>query len=229
MDGKEFSEQTLVNPPGFRATSDQGESLRIGRTQERTRVLGPGVRCAIWFQGCALRCPGCIASAMNDSAPLFFTSAELLSDWALSIEGIEGVTLSGGDPFDQPLNELAEFLERVRTHSALSVLCYTGRTLAQLRGLSDPAVARALRSIDILIDGPYVETLNDGVGWRGSSNQVIHVLGDRAVGAEDGAAVQRGFELNINPGGTVGFTGLPIRGRGRELSQRLEIATHAIK
>ena len=226
-----FFAQSSTTPRATSVAEDPLGQLRIGRTQERTRVLGPGTRCAIWFQGCKLCCAGCMASAMNDAAPLFHTSAARLSEWVLSIEGIDGVTLSGGDPFDQPLDELADFLERVRTRSALSVLCYTGRTLSQLRAQQDPCVDRALQSIDILIDGPYVEALNDGVGWRGSSNQVIHLLGDRTVGAEVGATVQRKLELDIDSSGAVGFTGIPIRGRGRGLLQRLKIATqpHGVK
>ena len=116
----------------------------------------------------------------------------------------------------------AEFLESVRSRSSLSIMLYTGRTLDQLRRQAEPLVERCLASIDILVDGPYVEDLNDGAGWRGSSNQVIHALGNRAVGAECGATAPRRVELIVNASGMASFTGIPGRGRGLSIAGRLE-------
>jgi anaerobic ribonucleoside-triphosphate reductase activating protein len=189
--------------------------------QERTLALGPGTRCVIWFQGCSLSCQGCIAASMNAAPPLFLTTPGLLADWCLSLDGVDGVTLSGGDPFDQPLEPLAEFMETIRLRSQLSVLAYTGRTLDRLNLSSDPAVKRCLDAIDILVDGLYVESLNDGQGWRGSSNQIVHALGPRSAGAADGAVAQRRVELTVSAEGRVAFTGIPRRGHGRSIAQRL--------
>ena len=122
---------------------------------------------------------------------------------------------------NQPLDALAEFMESVRRRSNLSILAYTGRTLDQLRRSSDPMVMRCLGAIDILIDGPYVEGLNDGQGWRGSSNQIVHALGPRSTGAADGAVAQRRVELTVTTEGRVAFTGIPRRGHGRSIAQRL--------
>jgi anaerobic ribonucleoside-triphosphate reductase activating protein len=195
--------------------------LRIARMQERTLALGPGTRCVVWFQGCSLSCQGCIAASMNAAPPLFLTTPQRLADWCLSLDGVEGITLSGGDPFDQPLDALAELMESVRNRSNLSILAYTGRTLDQLVRSSDLAVKRCLEAIDILVDGPYVEALNDGQGWRGSSNQIVHALGPRSTGAAEGAVAQRRVELTVSAEGRVAFTGIPRRGHGRSIAQRL--------
>jgi len=159
---------------------------------------------------------------MNAAPPLFLTSPDRLADWCIRLEGVEGITLSGGDPFDQPSEALAAFLESVRARSPISILAYTGRTLEQLRRSADPAVSRCLASIDILVDGPYMEDLNDGAGWRGSNNQVVHVLGQRAAGAADGPSSPRRIELLVGAGGRVAFTGMPSRGIGHTISRRLE-------
>lgn len=200
----------------------QDGPLRIARLQERTMALGPDRRCVVWFQGCSLLCRGCIAATMNAAPPLFRTTPARLAEWCLSIGDIDGITLSGGDPFDQPLDQLAEFLELVRERSGLSVLLYTGRTIGQLRCQNDPLVDRCLAAVDILVDGPYVEALNDGVGWRGSSNQVIHAIGPRAGDVVPGVMTRRRVELVVNTSGTVSFTGIPRRGLGAALAERLE-------
>lgn len=196
--------------------------LGVARLQERTLALGPGCRCVIWFQGCSLSCKGCIAATMNAAPPLLRTTPVRLADWCLSNSQIDGITLSGGDPFDQPLDQLADFLELIRARSCLSVLLYTGRTLDQLRGQHDHLIDRCLAAVDILVDGPYIEALNDGVGWRGSSNQVIHAIGPRAGDVVPGVMTRRRVELVVNTSGTVSFTGIPRRGLGAALAERLE-------
>ena len=201
-----------------------GAPLRIARLQEHCTVLGPGRRAVVWFQGCRLSCPGCIAAEMNSAPPLLTTTPGRLAAWCLSIENIDGLTLSGGDPIDQPLDALATFLEAVRTAASLGVMLYTGRTLAQLRASVDPSMPRVLAATDILIDGPYVEALNDGIGWRGSSNQTVHRLGQRSHGAERAATETRRLELSVDAAGTVGMAGLPQRGRGSGLADRLAAA-----
>jgi len=113
-------------------------------------------------------------------------------------------------------------MELLRQGTTLSVMLYTGRTLEQLRRLGDPLIQRCLASVDILVDGPYVDELNDGAGWRGSSNQVLHALGPRAGVLDNGATIQRRVELVVNASGLVSFTGIPGRGRARALLDRLE-------
>jgi len=201
-------------------------TLRIARMQERSFVLGPGGRGVIWFQGCSLKCRGCIAASMNAAPPLFLTSPERLSEWCLGLEEIEGITLSGGDPFDQPPEQLAQFLELVRSNSMLTIQVFTGRTLNQLRHHTDPFVERCLCAIDILIDGPYIEELNDGLGWRGSTNQVIHALGPRGQSASEGATAPRRVELVVSADGRAAFTGIPAKGRGRYISTMAELGLH---
>lgn len=211
----------------YERLSVQDAPLRIARLQERTLALGPGARGVVWFQGCSLTCRGCIAASMNAAPPRVLTTPALLADWCISLQDIDGITVSGGDPFDQQPSALADFLESIRTRSNLSILVFTGRTLDQLRRHSDPSVARCLAAIDILVDGPYVEELNDGTGWRGSSNQVIHALGPRSLGSSEGAIATRRVELMVTAGGRVSFTGIPTRGRGEGISARLHSATSA--
>ena len=86
-----------------------------------------------------------------------------------SVDGIEGVTISGGEPFDQNADAMHLFLSEV--HSAgLGVMAYTGYAWEELE--SDCEKKRLLSFVDILVDGPYVESEDHGELWRGSANRL---------------------------------------------------------
>jgi anaerobic ribonucleoside-triphosphate reductase activating protein len=94
----------------------------------------------------------------------------------LTVQGIEGVTYTGGEPTVQACG-LALLSERLRT-AGLTVVSYTGYTLEALRARNDPWIERFLASVDILIDGPFVQAKAANLLWRGSRNQRIHFLSD---------------------------------------------------
>jgi anaerobic ribonucleoside-triphosphate reductase activating protein len=153
----------------------------------------PGVRFVVWVQGCTRGCPGCFNQAFQPADGGADISPDELTDHVLATDGIDGVTLSGGEPFEQS-GALARFAEGVRAHE-LSVMCYTGFTLEELRASTDKDTHALLSEVDILIDGPFVSRLRAGLPWRGSSNQRVHVLSERfpmpAAGPADQVAEMR--------------------------------------
>ena len=88
------------------------------------------------------------------------------------------LTISGGEPFSQA-NELVELLNIIKEKKDLGIIIYSGYTLQQLRNKNDSNINKLLEFTDILIDGQYIDSLNDGISLRGSSNQKIHLLTDR--------------------------------------------------
>ena len=144
-----------------------------------TRALGPGRRYALWVQGCPFHCPGCLAP---DSLPFDagerFPVARLANE-ILAVPGLEGVTISGGEPFAQA-PALVALLDRIRP-AGLGIIVYTGYTLAALRRRArrDAATRDLLERIDLLIDGPYMARRDDGGSLRGSANQQVHCLTPR--------------------------------------------------
>lgn len=81
---------------------------------------------------------------------------------------------------------LAEMVRNARDQRDVSVICYSGYTLGELReNPPAPGTADLLGEIDVLIDGPYQAAANDGQGLRGSANQVVHFLTDRLSGFSD--------------------------------------------
>jgi anaerobic ribonucleoside-triphosphate reductase activating protein len=146
-----------------------------------TEAEGPGRRFAVWVQGCPMRCPGCCNPQMLRFGGGERVSASELARSALETEGLEGVSLLGGEPFAQA-EGCAAFARLVRARG-LSVMIYTGFTMSELeakRASAEPGVAALLEACDLLVDGRYERDNPERQRrWIGSSNQVMHLLSDR--------------------------------------------------
>ena len=152
------------------------ELLNLHRIVDTTAAEGPGLRCAVWTQGCSVRCPGCF------NPQTWTTRGGTLMPWpdlaarVLAVDGIEGVTLLGGEPFDQP-EPLGAFAAAVRAEG-LSVMTFTGHLLEDLR--ERPECAALLAATDLLVDGPFrADEPEPTRPWVGSLNQRFHFLTDR--------------------------------------------------
>ena len=185
---------------------------RIHATEPRSRANGPGARFVVWFQGCSLGCAGCFNPATHIAAGGDTDTDALLALIAGVAEtgAIEGVTLSGGEPFEQP--DAALTLLRGARALGLSTLAFSGFTLDELRErrLGDDIVA----ALDVLVDGRYLAGERLGTGLRGSANQRIHILSDRYQRADVEATPVA--EVRILPDGTLVLTGVdPVKIRRR--------------
>ena len=181
--------------------------LDVARIEEQVSVLGPGVRTVVWVQGCPLRCRHCVAPdmlAFGEGTPT------RVDDLAAAIHGfdVDGVTLSGGEPFLQAaaLAELIDALRRERP--GFSVMCYSGYPLAHLRRRGTVAQHALLARLDILVDGPYLPDNHAALLWRGSSNQHVRLLSDRhkdLITQQDASA---GVEFFVRDGSYL-WAGVP--------------------
>lgn len=185
--------------------------LRLHNIAYRTKVLGPGERTAIWFQGCHRRCKGCMSQSSRPLDGGRLASISKICDAIFAQTGIEGITVSGGEPFLQP-ESLYSLLEKVRRNSDLGIIVYTGFTLEQLQALQNPWIDKTLNGyIDLLIDGEYVEALNDGKSLRGSSNQRVLFLTDRYLPHKHlYEGTTRNAEVRLS-GNDIFFVGIPSK------------------
>ena len=151
--------------------------MKISHYIERTSVLGPYLRSALWVYGCCFSCEGCLAKEMN-SGPYKEATSEYLGGVFLKVADTEGITISGGEPFLRA-EELATMLDRIKKERDYGVIIYSGFLKEDLEKNNDTGVKRLLQHADILIDGHYVQELDDGKPYRGSSNQKIHLVTDR--------------------------------------------------
>ena len=146
--------------------------IRLYMTAPQTEVLGPGKRFAIWVQGCEKRCKGCIAPDAWDINSGYEKDVAELAQEMLNTPNIEGITISGGEPFLQQ-EALCDLIEIVRKHKDLSVIIYTGMQYEEVTNTKLANLA------DIIIDGEYIEELNDNKSLRGSSNQRVICMSGR--------------------------------------------------
>ena len=152
--------------------------IDVYKLLKNTSVEGPGVRFCIWTQGCKKHCPKCWAKETWEFGIGQKYSVEDLYNLILKEKNkIEGVTFLGGEPFEQAF-ELAQLAKKIKSQN-LSVVCFTGYTVEQLREKQDEGVNLLLQNIDLLIDGAFeYENFDLSRPWVGSSNQRYIFLTD---------------------------------------------------
>jgi anaerobic ribonucleoside-triphosphate reductase activating protein len=189
-----------------------GAVLNVAATRVGTEALGPGVRSALWVQGCPFHCAGCMATDWIPFRPARRAQPQELAEELLADPRVEGLTFSGGEPMAQAAG-LAEVARLAREIRDVSVICFTGYRLERLRTRPpSPGVPALLREVDVLIDGLYVTALDDGRGLRGSSNQRVHHLtGRHAEGGYDFAGRPRTAEIAVT-GPEALLIGVPPKG-----------------
>lgn len=158
--------------------------LRISGIERESIVDGDGIRYVIFTQGCPHHCPGCHNPQTHSfDAGKLISVNELLADISKRKDYIDGITLSGGEPFCQS-DQCSVIAEQARK-MGLTVWCYTGYLFEELYGRND----RLLNHIDILVDGPFIQQKRSlALQFRGSTNQRLI---DIPASLEAGVAVLR--------------------------------------
>jgi len=176
---------------------------RVHAIEPRSRANGPGARFVVWLQGCTLGCPGCFNPGTHAGGGREIAVDELAAQMAAAAAaGAEGLSLSGGEPLQQP-EAAAALLDAARA-VGLSTLAFSGYTIEEIRALAGGA--DVLARLDVLIDGRYVAGERLATGLRGSANQRIHLLTDRYTLADVEATPVA--EIRIGPAGDVVLTGV---------------------
>lgn len=147
--------------------------MYIARILYPVKVLGPGNRIGIWFNGCSHHCLGCSNPELWEKQERYKISFETLMHLIYKIcetQQVDGFTITGGEPFQQP-EALYKLLPKFSQISN-DILVYTGYDFNFLKNL----YPNILEYISVLIDGKYIEEQNTEVPLRGSDNQNIIIL-----------------------------------------------------
>ncbi|MDD4036340.1 MAG: anaerobic ribonucleoside-triphosphate reductase activating protein [Bacilli bacterium] len=150
-------------------------TIRLASTIQTDSIVdGEGIRTVIWTQGCPHKCPNCHNPSTHNPNGGFLMDVDNIKSEILSLKGQDGITLSGGEPFEQveAVYEIAVFAKGL----GLTVWCYSGYTFEKLLVMAkeNNMYMKALQAIDVLIDGKFVDTLKSfNLMYRGSSNQRI--------------------------------------------------------
>lgn len=191
--------------------------LMLNRAHYPVMTLGPGVRAGIWVQGCTIGCHGCASRDTWESDPSRLVDVAQLADWLVTLPRLQGLTVTGGEPFQQP-DAVRALLTEVRMQAArqerpLDILVYSGYTYAALTRRTTASAVLGL--CDAVITGPYIDRLNPGGAWRGSANQkliVLSQLGRERFGSdEDAPARERRLQVSSD-GRRLWLIGIPGRG-----------------
>ena len=146
--------------------------IRLAGVVKESIVDGPGIRYAVFVQGCPHGCPGCHNPETHAFEGGEVARVEALFKEFLKDPILKGITFSGGEPFCQAaaLSRLAALVHE----AGKDVAVFTGYTYEQLIDMQDPGVKALLSETDLLIDGPFLEEQkNLELSFRGSENQRI--------------------------------------------------------
>jgi anaerobic ribonucleoside-triphosphate reductase activating protein len=169
--------ETKSSNPSLALIEIPPEHLNIMGYVDESEVNGPGCRAVVWVQGCLRECPGCFNLASWPFEINQLIAVDTLAENILKNPRNTGVTFSGGEPFWQA-PALASLARKLKA-AGLNVMSFTGFTLKLLQSESAPPGAQELlEQLDILVDGPFVESLaiHSPTSPVSSSNQRVHIL-----------------------------------------------------
>jgi anaerobic ribonucleoside-triphosphate reductase activating protein len=138
-------------------------------------TLGPGRRVGVWLRGCSVHCEGCISDELWSFDP---ACARGVDDVAREVRGFfgldvppAGVTVSGGEPFDQ-WEATRALLERFASFGIRDVLVYTGYGISDLLGRHEEIASLAAA----VVDSPFKLGEDTESAWKGSANQTLSIF-----------------------------------------------------
>lgn len=204
-------------------------SVRLNRLHYPVTTLGPGTRLGIWVQGCSIECRGCVSrDTWDPDAAEPMSVAEVIDRANHLCDGpVDGVTVTGGEPFDQPeglqciLEGLRGWLDG-RSNGDADLLAYTGYEL-------DDVIARApgpLAFLDAVIAGPYIASQPTAAAWWGSSNQTLVPLTARGRSryATTPPSDPGKIQVDVDSAGRVWLIGVPRVGVLQKVEASLRAA-----
>jgi len=156
----------IPTPEGF---------IRLAGPIERDNVVnGPGLRAVIWTQGCRQRCPGCQNPETWSETAGQLVAIEDVKQQLRALKGQTGLTFCGGEPLLQA-DACRQIADWARQELGWSIWSFTGLIYEKIP--HDSPAWRFIQSLDVLIDGPFIQAQRDlSVKWRGSRNQRLLYL-----------------------------------------------------
>jgi anaerobic ribonucleoside-triphosphate reductase activating protein len=177
--------------------------MKVAHIEKSSYIYGPGKRFVIWTQGCSIRCKGCWNEDMWDFEGGKNISITEIIELIKSDPEVEGITILGGEPFDQ-FEELKKLVDEI-SKNKITLIIYTGYELEEIH---EKQFSEILNKTDILITGRYIEKLRvTDKQWIGSTNQKIMFLTDRY----DNTVLENACyaEILIDEFGKIRYLGFP--------------------
>lgn len=176
------------------------ENLYLFRLYHNSTVDGPGRRSVIQVAGCSIRCAGCYVPETHERSNGRLTSLDsIVAQIDKKCGEHDGVTIIGGEPFDQA-ESLASLVIKLKA-KGYHLTVYSGFTLEELKARKDESVSLILSNVDLFIDGAFDRNLTKNAGeYRGSSNQrLIHkpLLRGRMANEDKKSSAGKGWKEQL--------------------------------
>lgn len=145
--------------------------IRIAGIKNHSSVDGPGIRCAIFLQGCTHKCAGCHNPETWDVNGGQTSDTDEIVSLFINDKFIDGITLTGGDPLLQ--SKAAAIIARKAKEKNINVWCYTGYLYEDiLENKAGEDALELLNYVDTLVDGKFdLAKRSNSCVFRGSTNQ----------------------------------------------------------
>jgi len=200
---------------------------QLNKIQYPIYNLGKGKRIGIWVQGCNLGCKGCVNQTLWKKEGGAEISVLDVYNWIAAIQKeYEGITISGGEPFQQ-YPQLIAFLHLIKAKTQLSVQCFTGYYLEELYSLFPDSLF--LKYIDTLVDGRYIEEEHDNENIRGSLNQNIYQIINGIPDIDNTYKSPNKWSLHVNKDNQIHMAGIPKKNELESLCGELLKKGYTIK
>ncbi len=193
----------------------QVTSINLNRLHFPVSTLGFGQRVALWVQGCSLQCPGCISQDTWEPGRGQVPFSQLTATIEPWLEQSDGLTVSGGEPFEQP-EALARLLAWWRQCHRGDILVFSGMSWERLCQHHSDVLAQ----IDVVVSDPFLASAGHDLPLRGSDNQRLHRLTPLAEERYAVIADQRVLDLCWD-GNRVWMAGIPHPADLAALHERL--------
>lgn len=200
--------------------------IGLSRLHFPVTTLGPGRRIGVWFQGCSIRCPGCISADTWVFKAVRSTVGDVLASIESWLPAADGITISGGEPFDQ-VEALEALLLALRCRSAADILVFSGYSVEAL----GEHLSRMGGLIDAIVTDPFERDARQTLRMRGSDNQrltFLSPLGQRrfAICEHSRDETDRRLDVAFDDNGAIWFAGIPQRDDLARLGMLLEAEGH---
>jgi len=180
---------------------------QLNKIQYPVYNLGEGKRIGIWVQGCTLACDGCINEMIWSKKKGKAVAIYELYQYIDSIsENFDGITISGGEPFQQ-YEQLIAFSYLIKTRTKLNIHCFTGYEIKELEDLFPDKLF--LQYIDSLVDGRYVKERHSNNNLVGSSNQKTYRIKNGKAKLSTRQKGSNKWSLSVTKDGTIYMAGIP--------------------
>ncbi len=205
----------------MKASSD---TIQVNHMVKKTDVLGPGRRFVLWVQGCKKRCKNCINPAGQALEGGQLISVEEIFDIICEQKEIQGITISGGEPFLQ-FPAIFKLVMLIKEYTNLDIMLFSGYTYEEIKSqYSKETLDLFFHKIDIFVDGEYIDALNNNQMFRGSENQNIYFFTEKYRAFKDQiiCAKNRNIEFEVENNSDIFLVGIPPKNFYEELMESIK-------